>query len=126
MNASLPAVRLAHTRLRVGLGRLGRSEGCWVANRLSITSVGVRWIGGWLWTAATVAIFFLLAFSPFVRRATLIAPSGLTIGMPLQSIAPTRISPSAGPIPARQSRDRALKLEVRNCVQVALPSNSEE
>src|SRR5450755_3449143 len=100
MNVSFEAVRLAHTRLRVGLGRLGRSEGCWVANRLSITSVGVRWIGGWRWTAATVAIFFLLAFSLFVRRATLIAPSGLTIGMPLQSIAPTRISPSAGPIAA--------------------------
>ena len=89
MNASFPAVRLAQTRLRVGFGRFGRSRAGSVPKRLSITSFGVRTIGGWLWTAATVAIFFLFAFSPLVRLTTLCAPPGLTIGMPLQSIAPT-------------------------------------
>src|ERR1700756_3552493 len=96
MNASLPAVRLAQTRLWWGLGRLVRSAVGPVPKRLSITSLGVRIIGGWLWTAAAGALFFLFAFSPFVLRTTFWAPSGLTIGMPLQSIAPTRISPSAG------------------------------
>jgi hypothetical protein len=56
----------------------------------------VRTIGGWLWTVATVAIRLLLPFSPLPLRTTRSARSGLTIGMPLQSIAPTTISPSAG------------------------------
>ena len=58
MKVSLSQSRLAHTRLWLGAGRLGRSTAVSVANRLSITCAGVRTIGGWLWTAATVAIFF--------------------------------------------------------------------
>lgn len=64
MNVSWSEVRLAHTRWWLGLGRFGRSVGCRSENRLSITWAGVRTIGGWLWTAATVAIRFWLAFSP--------------------------------------------------------------
>lgn len=55
----------------------------------------MRTIGGWLWTAATVAIRFWLAFSPLPLRTTRSARSGLTIGMRLQSIAPSRTICSA-------------------------------
>ena len=57
-----------------------------------MTAAGVRTRGAWLNTAATVAIFFLLAFMPLARLGTRSAPSGFTIGMPLQSMAPTRTS----------------------------------
>jgi hypothetical protein len=44
-------------------------------------------------TVATVAIRFLLAFCPLVSRGLGRAAQGLTIGMPLPSIAATRREP---------------------------------
>jgi len=75
----------------------------------------VRTIGGWLWTAATVAIRFWLAFSPLPLRTTRSARSGLTIGMRLQSIAPSRTICSAerfgtvAPGDLGHQRDRLVK-----------------
>jgi hypothetical protein len=46
-------------------------------------------------TVANVAIRFLLAFCPFVRRTLGCAPQGLTMGMRLPSTAATRIEPAA-------------------------------
>ncbi|MGO9974802.1 MAG: hypothetical protein ACLP01_18755 [Solirubrobacteraceae bacterium] len=78
----------------------------------------MRTTGGWLWTAATVAIRFLLAYSPLPLRTTRSARSGLTIGMPLQSIAPTRISPSCGSIASPVRGVEAL--EIGCCVADSL------
>ena len=60
-----------------------------------MTCCGVRTQGAREKTVATVAIRFLLAFCPLVSRALGSAPQGLTMGMPLQSTAATRIEPVA-------------------------------
>src|SRR6266571_3898312 len=92
--AALPFNRLAQTRLFWGLGGGGDWSLLvlvWTRNRLSTTCSGVR-IQGWrVNTAATVAIFFRLAFCPLVRRTERSLRGGLTMGMPLQSTATTRI-----------------------------------
>ena len=61
--------------------------------RAPTTSSGVRTHGCCVNTAATVAIFFLLAFSPFFRRAVRFARAGFTSGTPLQSTADTSMGP---------------------------------
>ena len=65
-------------------------------NKLSTTCCGVRTQGARVKTAATVAMRFLLAFCPLVSRDVGCAPAGLTMGIPLQSTAATRIEPVAG------------------------------
>src|SRR5450631_806322 len=99
MTAALPFSRLAQTRLFSG-----RGGGGWpvavltlalltARNRLSTTCTGVRIQGCRVNTVATVAIFLRLAFCPLVRRTRclLLLWSALTMGMPLQSTATTRI-----------------------------------
>src|SRR5712692_9055516 len=98
MTAFLLLSRLAHTRLFSGRGGAGASSGVGreIRNKLSTTCCGVRSQGMRLKTAATVAMRFLLALSPFVNRGVGCAPGGLTMGIPLQSTAATRIVPVAG------------------------------
>src|SRR5229473_7169816 len=98
MTAFLLLSRLAHTRLFSGRGGAGASSGVGreMRNKLSATCCGVRTQGVRVKTAATVAMRFLLAFCPFVSRGVGCAPEGLTMGMPLQSTAATRIEPVAG------------------------------
>lgn len=97
MTADLPLSKLAHTRLFSGRGGVGVSPGVRrVGKRLSMICCGVRTQGARVKTAATVAILFLLAFWPLVSRGLGCAPPGLTMGMPLQSTAATRIEPVAG------------------------------
>src|SRR5712691_11110181 len=91
--AALPFTKLAQTRLFSGLGGGDWSwlVLVWTRYRFSTTCSGVR-IQGWrVNTAATVAIFFRLAFCPLVRRTERSLRGGLTMGMPLQSTATTRI-----------------------------------
>src|SRR5271168_130748 len=98
MTAFLPLSRLAHTRLFSGRGGVGAfSEvGREMRNKLSTTCCGVRTQGARVKTAATVAMRFLLAFCPFDNRGVGGTPGGLTMGMPLQSTAATRMEPVAG------------------------------
>src|SRR5260370_31926684 len=87
--AALPFTRLAQTRLFSGLGGGDWSWWVWVwtRNRLSTTCSGVR-IQGWrVNTAATVAIFFRLAFCPLVRRKEGWLLGGLAMGSALQCTA---------------------------------------
>jgi hypothetical protein len=90
-------VRLAHTRLRVGLGRFGRFAAGPVANRLSVTSFAVRTVGCWLWTAA-MSPSSSCWLHPFRAAHDPLGAGRLDHRNALQSIAPTRISPSAGAI----------------------------
>src|SRR5580658_5632603 len=90
--------RLAQTRLFSGLGGADWSllVLVWTRNRLSTTCSGDR-IQGWrVNTTATVAIFFRLAFCPLVRRTERSWRRGLTMGIPLQSTAKTRIAAAGG------------------------------
>jgi hypothetical protein len=95
IKTALPLVRLAQTLLCSGRGggfspaRVLRS----LLKRLSTTCWGVRIHGARVNTAATVAIFFRLAFWPLVRRTVCCAAAGLIMGMPLPSTAATRIDP---------------------------------
>src|SRR6266566_7709579 len=95
MTEALPFTRLAHTRLCSGRGGhsgpvsftfLGS-----VRNRLSTTCWGVRTQGARVNTAATVAIFLRLTFCPLVSRTERCGLPGLTMGMPLQSTAVTKM-----------------------------------
>ena len=97
ITAVLPLSKLAHTRLFSGRGGGGASPvaGREIGKRLSMTCCGVRTQGARVKTVAAVAIRFLLAFCPLVSRALGCAPQGLTMGMPLQSTAATRIELAA-------------------------------
>ncbi len=94
----VPLSKLAQTRLFSGRSGVGASPEVRrrVENRLSTSCCGVRTQGARVKTVATVAIRFLLAFCLLVSRSVGCAPSGLTMGMPLQSAAATRIEPVAG------------------------------
>src|ERR1700719_1605417 len=98
MTAFFPLSRLAHTRLFSGRGGVVVSSlvGREIRNKLSTTCCGVRTQGARVKTDATVAIRFLLAFCPFVSRGVGCAPGGLTMEMPLQSTAATRMEAVAG------------------------------
>ena len=61
------------------------------ANRLSTTCSCVRAQGARVNTAATVAIFLRLAFGPLVYPTERCGLPGLTMGMPLQSTAATKM-----------------------------------
>ena len=67
MKLSLSVVRLAQTRLAVGrTAASGRGRNLGLVKRLSSTFLAVRNRGRCEYTAATVAIFFLAAFWPFL------------------------------------------------------------
>ena len=59
-----------------------------------MTGCGVRTQDARVKTVATVAIRFLFAFCPLVRRALGCAPPGLPMEIPLASTAATRIAPT--------------------------------
>ena len=63
-----------------------------------MTCCGVRTQGARVNTAATVAIRFLLLLGPLAEAGRIVgwARPGLTMGIPLQSTAATRIEPVAG------------------------------
>jgi hypothetical protein len=84
ITSSFERLRLAKTRFSWGKTGARGAEGLGPsAKRLSTTSLGVRTHASRVKTAATVAILFLFAFSPFLRRTTFSAGSGLRIGMPV-------------------------------------------
>ncbi len=95
MTEVLPFTRLAHTRLCSGRG--GQSGPVSITflgsvrNRLSTTCSGVRTQGARVKTAATVAIFLRLAFCPLINRTERCELPALTMGMPLQSTAATKM-----------------------------------
>jgi hypothetical protein len=75
--------------------RFFRELSCAGANRRCTISSAVRGSGACVKTAATVDIRFFWRFSPLRCRTRLHAGSSFTMGMPLLSIAATRIGPSS-------------------------------
>ena len=58
------------------------------------TSSGVRTYGAIVYSAVTIASFFLVRFWPLPKRTGVVAVEGWTIGTPLPSACATKIVPS--------------------------------